>query len=267
MLRQARFTVHPFTGYFGCDPPRASSRFSPSSARRSPPAHRPPTRRCSAQSATVAASRCPASPSRAGTCLPADSGQWRRAHGSLRFLQLPLGGPYTVTARRIGYAPDGRSGYLLTLGSRIVVDLTLRPAATELQAVLVGRGTLGPASASMGANLRVGAEMIAAFPPLAALHRPHGPRSHHRCAVVAARPAVTSTAFASTARSRATCSARGVRRRPLHALAGGDSRVRGDERGLRRYARPPGRGSVRAATKAGTNECRPRSSRTIVAAG
>src|SRR5258705_447578 len=94
-------------------------------------------------------------------------GQWTVAStstGRFAFLQLPLGGPYTVTARRIGYAPDGRSGYLLTLGSRIVVDLTLRPAATELQAVLVEGERSDRRAPSMGANLRVGAEMIAAIP-------------------------------------------------------------------------------------------------------
>src|SRR5258705_11374353 len=94
-------------------------------------------------------------------------GQWTVASsstGRFAFLQLPLGGPYTVTARRIGYAPDGRSGSLLTLGSRIVVDLTLRPAATELQAVLVEGERSDLRAPSMGANLRVGAEMIAAIP-------------------------------------------------------------------------------------------------------
>src|SRR5215831_10149644 len=60
--------------------------------------------------------------------------QWTintNAAGRFAFLQLPLGGPYTVTARRLGYRPAERSGYELTLGSRVLIDLALvRAAAT-----------------------------------------------------------------------------------------------------------------------------------------
>src|SRR5262245_1506278 len=45
--------------------------------------------------------------------------------GRFALLQLPLGGPYTVTARRIGSRPQSRSGYELSLGTRVVVDLVL----------------------------------------------------------------------------------------------------------------------------------------------
>src|ERR1700737_4883133 len=40
------------------------------------------------------------------------------ADGRYTAAQLPLGGPYTVTARRIGYRPATRDGFRLPLGAR-----------------------------------------------------------------------------------------------------------------------------------------------------
>src|SRR5262249_50950054 len=45
--------------------------------------------------------------------------------GRFAFLQLPLGGPYTLTMRRIGYRSETRSGYQLTLGRRVVIDVVM----------------------------------------------------------------------------------------------------------------------------------------------
>src|SRR5215831_174896 len=84
--------------------------------------------------------------------------------GRFALLQLPLGGPYAITARRIGFQPQTRSDYQLSFGSRVLVDFALRPVATELPPVVVA-GTSGERRApSMGANYRVGAEQLAAMP-------------------------------------------------------------------------------------------------------
>src|SRR5262245_52997706 len=48
-----------------------------------------------------------------------------RADGRFVFLNLPLGGPYTVTASRIGFSPTSKSGYQLALGARAEVALEL----------------------------------------------------------------------------------------------------------------------------------------------
>jgi hypothetical protein len=83
--------------------------------------------------------------------------------GRFAFLQLPLGGPYTVTARRLGFRPATRSGYELALGSRGVVDLVLDRAAAELAPVVAGTAEERRAP-SLGANYRVGAELLGAIP-------------------------------------------------------------------------------------------------------
>ncbi len=51
------------------------------------------------------------------------------ATGRFAVVQLPLGGPYTVTAKRLGYRPATQSGYDLTLGQRIVADFRLSTVA------------------------------------------------------------------------------------------------------------------------------------------
>lgn len=84
--------------------------------------------------------------------------------GRFAFVQLPLGGPYAVTARRLGFTPETRSGYVLTLGRRTVVDFTLRAAPAELTAITIEGRANESRTATLGGNLRVGAEQIAAVP-------------------------------------------------------------------------------------------------------
>ena len=86
------------------------------------------------------------------------------AKGRFAFLQLPLGGPYTITARRLGYRPTTRSGYVLTLGTRVVVDIVLGVAPTELEPIVVAGTSEERRSPSMGANYRVSSEQIEAVP-------------------------------------------------------------------------------------------------------
>jgi hypothetical protein len=84
--------------------------------------------------------------------------------GRFALLQLPLGGPYTVTARRIGSRPQSRSGYELVLGSRVVVDLVLGGAPTELEPVLVSVIASENRAPRMGANFRVGGSALVNVP-------------------------------------------------------------------------------------------------------
>jgi hypothetical protein len=84
--------------------------------------------------------------------------------GRFALLQLPLGGLYTVTARRIGSRPQSRSGYELSLGSRVVVDLVLGRAPTELEPVLVTGTASENRAPSMGANFRVGGSALVNVP-------------------------------------------------------------------------------------------------------
>lgn len=87
------------------------------------------------------------------------------AAGRFSAVQLPLGGPYTVTARRPGYRPAERSGYRLDFGTRVTLDLTLTPAATELAPVVVrGEAADAARARAVGANFRVGAAQLASIP-------------------------------------------------------------------------------------------------------
>lgn len=85
------------------------------------------------------------------------------AGGRFAALQLPLGGPYTVTARRLGYRPAERTVAQLGLGARVAVDVVLEPAATALAAVEV-RATAASRDQVAGANYRVDAARLAAVP-------------------------------------------------------------------------------------------------------
>src|SRR5258705_13357491 len=84
--------------------------------------------------------------------------------GRFAFVQLPLGGPYAVTVRRIGFLPEERDGYVLTLGRRSVADFTLHRVPTELAPVtVIGRASIARAT-TLGGNLRIGTEQIGAIP-------------------------------------------------------------------------------------------------------
>ena len=55
--------------------------------------------------------------------------------GRYVFAQLPIGGPYTVIVRQLGFRPAQRSGLMLNLGDRVTLDLALEASATELAAI------------------------------------------------------------------------------------------------------------------------------------
>lgn len=71
--------------------------------------------------------------------------------------QLPLGGPYTVTARRLGYREVVLRGLTLRLGDRVPADFALATTAQALDAVTV-RATAAEREAGRAA--RVGATTI-----------------------------------------------------------------------------------------------------------
>lgn len=50
---------------------------------------------------------------------------------------LSVGGPYTIEARAVGFAPSRRSEIYLSLGQRLTADFHLHPAALELEPITV----------------------------------------------------------------------------------------------------------------------------------
>src|SRR5439155_676425 len=58
-----------------------------------------------------------------------------RAGGAYNVPNMRVGGPYRVTATRIGYKSHAQEGVFLSLGQDLRVDFALEPQAIELEAV------------------------------------------------------------------------------------------------------------------------------------
>ena len=84
--------------------------------------------------------------------------------GQYVFAQFPLGGPYEVTARRVGFEPVTKSGYRLTLGARLRVDFTLAERATALAPVVVDADTAAVFLQRLGGSTRIGAAALGDLP-------------------------------------------------------------------------------------------------------
>jgi hypothetical protein len=87
--------------------------------------------------------------------------------GQYVFAQLPLGGPYEVTARRVGFEPVTKSGYRLTLGARVRVDFTLAvrtERAAALAPVVVNADTAAAFRQRLGGSTRIGAMAMSDLP-------------------------------------------------------------------------------------------------------
>ena len=88
------------------------------------------------------------------------------AAGRYALLGLPLGGPYTVHTRRVGYRAQTRSGLVLTIGARPTVDLVLRPVAVQLTEVAVRADAEEGRESRLGGSTRVARTQIDALPVL-----------------------------------------------------------------------------------------------------
>lgn len=104
--------------------------------------------------------------------------------GRFRFLQLPLGGPWRVTARRIGYAAAETRLAPLRLGDAATVQLVLRPATVELVELEAhADSALERRAGRLGGSTRIDQEAIErvpavnrSFTDLAALAPTSGPQ-------------------------------------------------------------------------------------------
>lgn len=65
------------------------------------------------------------------------SGVTSRADGTFFVAGLDVGGPYTVSVRRIGYSPKDTNGVYVSLGRAVVIDLKLTTRPSQLEAVTV----------------------------------------------------------------------------------------------------------------------------------
>jgi len=91
-----------------------------------------------------------------------------RADGRYYVQALEIGGPYTVSVRRIGYELRDSSGIFLSLGQNARVDFVLAERALQLQGVVVTSGAANAliSSAHKGVSTTVTDSMIARLPTL-----------------------------------------------------------------------------------------------------
>jgi hypothetical protein len=91
------------------------------------------------------------------------------SNGKFNFENAAVGGPYTLTARSIGYQPSGRSDITLTLGQAVDLPIQMTQQAVQLEAITVtGQELQNPvmSSSHTGAASIVTREKLDALPTL-----------------------------------------------------------------------------------------------------
>jgi hypothetical protein len=86
------------------------------------------------------------------------------ARGRYVFAQLPIGGPYSIVIRQVGFRPVRRTGLMLNLGDRAALDVTLEQATTELATVDVRADQASKRSERIGGSVVVGEKEIRQLP-------------------------------------------------------------------------------------------------------
>ena len=86
------------------------------------------------------------------------------ARGRFVFAQLPIGGPYAITVRKLGLAAERRTGITLNLGDRVTLDFTLKVAAQQLAAVDVRADNEAKRTERIGASFIVDQQKIRDLP-------------------------------------------------------------------------------------------------------
>jgi hypothetical protein len=81
------------------------------------------------------------------------SGSLTRANGNFYIQGVEVGGPYVISVRRLGFAPDSVSGVRLSLGQNFRVNFKLGTQAAQLSVVTV-RATSDTLSSQISASRR-----------------------------------------------------------------------------------------------------------------
>ena len=83
--------------------------------------------------------------------------------GRFAATQLPLGGPYRVTVRAVGYRPSTRDGITLNIGSVVTTSFRMLPSTAQLQEVTV-EATAARVIERNGAVTRIGEQQVRELP-------------------------------------------------------------------------------------------------------
>ncbi|MHA7942629.1 TonB-dependent receptor [Formosa sp. 3Alg 14/1] len=88
------------------------------------------------------------------------SGTLTNDNGDFKLPQLPLGGPYSVTAKYLGFSESIREGIMLNLSDLVVIHFTLQESSTNLEEVIISTNGITKRIDQIGASTKIGATQI-----------------------------------------------------------------------------------------------------------
>nr|MBP7611669.1 TonB-dependent receptor [Paludibacter sp.] len=86
------------------------------------------------------------------------------ANGDYTIQQIPLGTPYTITAKYVGYGDQKKSGYTLNQGDMLRVNFVMKEEAVTMDEVQVVANSLRKSVSNAGAATVISAKNIAVLP-------------------------------------------------------------------------------------------------------
>ena len=92
------------------------------------------------------------------------SGTTTNENGGYKIQQLPLGGPYNVTAMYLGFKDVINKGFILNLSDALVVDFVLQESSTSLNEIIVSTNSISKRIQQMGASTKIGESQINNLP-------------------------------------------------------------------------------------------------------
>ncbi|WP_158839045.1 TonB-dependent receptor [Polaribacter sp. L3A8] len=92
------------------------------------------------------------------------SGTITNESGGYKIQQLPLGGPYNVTAKYLGFQDVVKKGFTLNLSDVITIDFLLQESATSLDEIVVSSNSIVKRIQQTGASTKIGAGQIKNLP-------------------------------------------------------------------------------------------------------
>ncbi|MDN0021395.1 carboxypeptidase-like regulatory domain-containing protein, partial [Providencia stuartii] len=85
--------------------------------------------------------------------------------GFYQVTDLPLGGPYTITASFTGYGTVQKSGYTIAIGENLKIDFELSDQVTELKEVVItARKDIYSRVSPVGTAKKLGTQEIKVIP-------------------------------------------------------------------------------------------------------
>ncbi|WKN32237.1 carboxypeptidase regulatory-like domain-containing protein [Porifericola rhodea] len=93
-----------------------------------------------------------------------ETGTVTNVNGKYNVQQLPLGGPYTISASFVGFGEIQKKGFHINQGDQLVIDFSLSQASTELEEIVISDQDLRSRIQREGNALAINAERIENLP-------------------------------------------------------------------------------------------------------